>query len=627
MAITITPENLKEEEDPLKTVNLPQEEDLTGTINGAIDYTKNLADANNAQSSEEQATSNTQRSITDLMNTISGKEADTQTANEESGLNAATKQLSMLNAQASSLNREAQAIPIQTQQKASQRLMTDAGAAPITAAAQRTNALKALSIAQQSDVATANWTAAKDKAKQMIDIKYAPMEARLEALQQQYTFNKDNLERIDKKQADALAASIKQQETTLDNQKEKEDSINSIALEATKNKAPASVINAISNAKTIGEALAMSSGFMSDALEEQLKLAQINKYKTDQENIEKQFEIDKYKFGEELALKNRTMALDELEAFSIGNDDNIGKTVEQDGQKYLWNTETQNYDIKVGGDGNVSEKDVETINALKEKSTLIGIIQTDPNLSNISGTGAKATLGFQYQAIKGNTQDSISRIEQIINKETLDTLINLKAKGGTLGALSEKEADMLRSAATSIGNARVKDKSGSVIGYNLSEKELRNQLQLLKNNTNRMMLNAVGTSDDNFDREFGDSSESQNLWDFNNGSSGTPTATKTLSLKSGEKGGQCGRFVNNITGLGLGDSYMSKMTKMDKTIKEPEAGMVFVMPYKDTGHTGIILSVKDGIATVKDSNWSLDEKVKVHDIPVSKMTGFKRITV
>jgi len=627
MAITITPENLKEEEDPLKTVNLPQEEDLTGTINGAIDYTKNLADANNAQSSEEQATSNTQRSITDLMNTISGKEADTQTANEESGLNAATKQLSMLNAQASSLNREAQAIPIQTQQKASQRLMTDAGAAPITAAAQRTNALKALSIAQQSDVATANWTAAKDKAKQMIDIKYAPMEARLEALQQQYTFNKDNLERIDKKQADALAASIKQQETTLDNQKEKEDSINSIALEATKNKAPASVINAISNAKTIGEALAMSSGFMSDALEEQLKLAQINKYKTDQENIEKQFEIDKYKFGEELALKNRTMALDELEAFSIGNDDNIGKTVEQDGQNYLWNTETQNYDIKVGGDGNVSEKDVETINALKEKSTLIGIIQTDPNLSNISGTGAKATLGFQYQAIKGNTQDSISRIEQIINKETLDTLINLKAKGGTLGALSEKEADMLRSAATSIGNARVKDKSGSVIGYNLSEKELRNQLQLLKNNTNRMMLNAVGTSDDNFDREFGDSSESQNLWDFNNGSSGTPTATKTLSLKSGEKGGQCGRFVNNITGLGLGDSYMSKMTKMDKTIKEPEAGMVFVMPYKDTGHTGIILSVKDGIATVKDSNWSLDEKVKVHDIPVSKMTGFKRITV
>lgn len=115
---------------------------------------------------------------------------------------------------------------------------------------------------------------------------------------------------------------------------------------------------------------------------------------------------------------------------------------------------------------------------------------------------------------------------------------------------------------------------------------------------------------------------------FNSVGGDTNIAVVSMAMvkPDGSKGGQCGAFVNKLTGLGLGDSYQSKMAKMDKTIKTPQAGMVFVMPYKDTGHTGIILSVNNGIATVKDSNYSLDEKVKTHTIPVSEMTGFKYIT-
>jgi len=91
-------------------------------------------------------------------------------------------------------------------------------------------------------------------------------------------------------------------------------------------------------------------------------------------------------------------------------------------------------------------------------------------------------------------------------------------------------------------------------------------------------------------------------------------------------GGQCGRYVNNYTNLGLGDSYQNKISKMDPSITTPEAGMVFVMPYKTTGHTGFILSIDGDKATVKDSNWSLDEKVQTHVVSVSSMTGFARVT-
>ncbi len=112
--------------------------------------------------------------------------------------------------------------------------------------------------------------------------------------------------------------------------------------------------------------------------------------------------------------------------------------------------------------------------------------------------------------------------------------------------------------------------------------------------------------------------------DFNqvDGDTNKAVVDKVTSMEDGTTGGQCGRFVNKVTNLGLGDTYESKISKMDKTIKNPKPGMVFVMPYKNYGHTGIILGINDGIATVKDSNYSLDGKIKTHKIPVSKMTGF-----
>lgn len=117
------------------------------------------------------------------------------------------------------------------------------------------------------------------------------------------------------------------------------------------------------------------------------------------------------------------------------------------------------------------------------------------------------------------------------------------------------------------------------------------------------------------------------------GSTNSPAVKVALAKPDGTKGGQCGRFVNQATGLGVGDSYKSKLDKMDPTITQPEPGMVFTMPYKDTGHIGFIVDVYtnekgEQIARVKDSNYftkSAPETIKTHDIPVSKMTGFRRV--
>jgi len=104
----------------------------------------------------------------------------------------------------------------------------------------------------------------------------------------------------------------------------------------------------------------------------------------------------------------------------------------------------------------------------------------------------------------------------------------------------------------------------------------------------------------------------------------------TQSFKGGEKGGQCGHFVNQLTGLKMGDSLSSKLSYVDSSIKVPNSGDVFVMNYKDTGHTGIILDAipkNNGTydLNVVDSNYGLDEKVKYHTINSSKILGYARV--
>ena len=157
---------------------------LTSQIAGEYDSTNKQLEQ---LQSEQKALNDSQNS---LENTLLGKTADTQTALDTTGYNTELANLSKynqdlanLNAQAASLNREAQAIPIQLQNESAGRGVTEAGIAPLQSARLRENALKALSIAQQADIASAAATgsslrlqAAKDKAQQIIDLKYKPLE-------------------------------------------------------------------------------------------------------------------------------------------------------------------------------------------------------------------------------------------------------------------------------------------------------------------------------------------------------------------------------------------------------------------------------------------------------------------
>lgn len=106
--------------------------------------------------------------------------------------------------------------------------------------------------------------------------------------------------------------------------------------------------------------------------------------------------------------------------------------------------------------------------------------------------------------------------------------------------------------------------------------------------------------------------------------------------KPGQKGGQCGHFVNQVFGKGvMVDSYDDKLKACDPEVgfgegqTPPTPGMAFVMPVTGEsapyGHTGIYLEPdpkNPKNALVKDSNWRSDEKILVHSIPFADITGW-----
>lgn len=103
----------------------------------------------------------------------------------------------------------------------------------------------------------------------------------------------------------------------------------------------------------------------------------------------------------------------------------------------------------------------------------------------IASQGAKDVL-------TGDRQNFIAGVNQLVDKEFLDNLINVKAQGATFGALSDAEGQALRSAATKIGTWAIRDKNGNVLGYNASEADFTRELNTIRDLTRTAYEKASG---------------------------------------------------------------------------------------------------------------------------------------
>lgn len=459
----------------------PDTTNYSGITGGVTDSIINdYKDLNARVKAAEADQKSTGSDIVNLMRQLTSKTADTQAANDAAGvttetanLNKYAQTLTDLNAQASSLNREAQAIPLQVQENNRNTGATDAGVAPQTAGALRLNALKALSIGQQADIAAAAATgsqlrlqAAKEKAQQIIDLKYKPIEETIALKQKQYDLNKDVLDSIDKKRSEALQVALNKEAQDLANKKANEQAIQNIAIEAAKSGATPATLKAIQGAQSVSDAVVLAGHDL--GAEFRQKIAQ---QEFDNKIQLAQVAISKANLG--VSQANLSLARDRL-AFD--------KTKEAFDQAIAMAGKEGK--VSIGPDG----KPVVTPLATPVMSQALSKANIDLITGLTKDKGLNSSVGPNYLArfsivnkLTGAKSNFIAGMSQLTSQLSLDALQNAKKNGATFGALSDGELSVLANSASKLNGWAIKDKNGKITGYDASEKDFRAELDKINN--------------------------------------------------------------------------------------------------------------------------------------------------
>lgn len=246
MATTISLDKLNTPES-LNLQSAPQDTtDYGAIINSAFGNPQELDNQRQGQETQTQSSLNT---LNSLLQEGAGIGSQQLAMENQAGISQQQKEVQDLTNQLNSIRTQANVIPMQIQQESAGRGRTEAGIAPLQTAELRNNAIQALTVGAQLQAKQGNLALAQSQIERAIDLKYKDIENRTKLAELNYNRNKDVLEKIDKKRADALGYAIQKQKEKDAENRANETAIQNMIVEATPN-APASVI---SNARKLAE--------------------------------------------------------------------------------------------------------------------------------------------------------------------------------------------------------------------------------------------------------------------------------------------------------------------------------------------------------------------------------------
>lgn len=288
---------------PKATLQVPTYQPAPVDPNIAPSVQASIAGQYEAFNKQQEQAQAEQQALRDSQNSLSSallrKTADTQEFQDQAGVNVAksqqdlyTQQIYDLNAQASALTKEAEAAKQNAIKEGRQFGAVSSFVTSQQNEIERNRAIKALEISANADIAQASLLgsqlklqAAKDKAQQMVDLKYKPLEDMLAMKKNQYELNKDVLASIDKKRTEALNAAIKKEEAQIAEQKANEKGISDLVTNASAQGAPAELRARASKAKTPMEAANILGVYAGDYLKNELTRQQIKTEKAQQDKL------------------------------------------------------------------------------------------------------------------------------------------------------------------------------------------------------------------------------------------------------------------------------------------------------------------------------------------------------
>ena len=288
---------------------------------------------------------------------------------------------------------------------------------------QRTDAIKALGLSAQLQAAQGNVSLAEEQIQRAVDLKYKPILDQIEVWQKAYEFNKDNLSRSEKKQADAINMAYDMYKQEIADKQADEKQVKTQLLDFM-SKYPSAGIS------------------MEDSFESaQQKILDSPQYKQEQAK-------------QALEMANTRSIIGERNAKATTGSDNVLGAETPAGQMNLATTEAN----------------IQSIDNLLTDSYMSSAVQP-------SGLIRFSPLSL----ITGGKGNFIAGVEQIASQLNLNALIQAKAQGATFGALSDQELRVLASSATKIGSWAVKNKEGQTTGYKTTPGAFKKELEKIQN--------------------------------------------------------------------------------------------------------------------------------------------------
>jgi len=296
-------------------------------------------------------------------------------------------------------------------------------------------------------------------AKDKVELELKPLTRQLEYYKMVMEDNKELLSVSQRAKLESLYADVKAEE---DKERTRLTEGNEMIINAIQGKAPQATIQKAKDLLAQGKSKTEIAGVLgnygmsvSDRLDNQIKQAQLNKL-----------------IAPEKSELNELLSIKEAQDAGVPYGTTKGQLISQGGKV-------------------TNQQEILT---LQDKLGNIESLINHKGLPNAVGTTA---LGRKAPFQIGQKQDFIAGVEQLVSRDTLDTLVNLKKAGGTLGALSDQERIMLQSAASKIGTWR-QLKDGNVTGYKASESSFKKELETLKMLTQRALTEAGGDITDNY---------------------------------------------------------------------------------------------------------------------------------
>lgn len=396
--------------------DFPQEQpyDLT-----SIPITDLTSAANQPTAAEQQQGTYENRFLS-AINQLSGKESAQYEAEKNAGLPAFQQQLTDINGQLTTLQNEAKAIPLRLQEQAQGRGITAGGLQPIQTAELRRNAINALSLSSVAQALQGNISLAQQQADRAVEVQFAPIEREIAYLREAMNINEKRMGREDQKRQRQLDIVLNERERMLANAKENQKIIIGWAAEASKlGNAPSLIVNKALASKDPREALAILAPYMSDPMEKEAALLDLD-FKREQI---KNAQYNRYLQGEELKLSKERLALDREISFA---------KLQEEADKAATTASSAS---------NTRADAISLVNDIlgSDYSDVVG----SPNLLTARGPFAASSL-FSSNSNAG-VRAKIDQLRSILALEARD-----KLKGS--GAVSDYESRILNNSTAALGN-------------------------------------------------------------------------------------------------------------------------------------------------------------------------------